>query len=132
MPYTAFAGEWLFSGALYGDRPEADAGYLDEILRRDWRFGDPDVARLLRMRPLVRPFLESCLEQIPWDEYTLVGFTSTFQQNIASLALARLVKQALLVDHDRLRWARTGRRRWARRSSASSRSSTSPSRARPI
>ena len=94
VPYTAFAGEWLFSEALYGDRPEADAGYLDEILRRDWRFGDPDVARLLRMRPLVRPFLESCLEQIPWDEYTLVGFTSTFQQNLASLALARLVKQA--------------------------------------
>src|SRR5205807_6865755 len=27
LPYTAFAGEWLFAQALYGMRPYADAAY---------------------------------------------------------------------------------------------------------
>jgi ribosomal peptide maturation radical SAM protein 1 len=92
VPYTAFAGDWLFAEALYGRRPYADEAYLDEVLRRTWQVGDGDIARLLRMRGQVEPFLEHCLEAVPWDDYTLVGFTSVFQQNVASLALAARLK----------------------------------------
>jgi len=29
VPYTAFAGEWLFAEALYGSRPSDDASYIE-------------------------------------------------------------------------------------------------------
>lgn len=94
VPYTAFAGEWLFAEALYGARPYADAAYVDEILRREWQLGDADLARLKLIRAQVEPFLERCLGEIPWSEQTLVGFTSVFHQNVPSLALAARVKRA--------------------------------------
>lgn len=94
VPYTAFAGDWLFTEALYGSRPYADAAYTDEVLRREWRLTESAIARLRRMRAHVAPFLVQCLHDVPWGEYTFVGFTSVFQQNIASLALAARVKQA--------------------------------------
>jgi ribosomal peptide maturation radical SAM protein 1 len=94
VPYTAFAGDWLFTEALYGRRPYADAAYADEVLRRTWRFSDSDYARLIRLREQVEPFLDECIRAVNWSDYTLVGFTSVFQQNIASLALASRVKKS--------------------------------------
>jgi ribosomal peptide maturation radical SAM protein 1 len=93
VPYTAFAGDWLFTEALYGRRPYADAAYVDEILRRTWHLSDSDCARLLRLRQQTEPFLNDCMQSVRWTDYTFVGFTSVFQQNIASLALAARVKQ---------------------------------------
>jgi ribosomal peptide maturation radical SAM protein 1 len=92
VPYTAFAGDWLFAEALYGPQPDVDAGYVDDVLRSTWQLGDDEIARLWRLRAAVEPFLAHCLSTIDWSAYTLVGFTSTFQQNIASLALAARVK----------------------------------------
>lgn len=94
LPYTAFAGDWAFTRSLYGDRPGADAAYVDEVLRRQWQLDDAAVRRLLRVRAYCEPFLDHCLRTIPWDRYGVVGFTSTFEQNLASLALARRVKEA--------------------------------------
>jgi ribosomal peptide maturation radical SAM protein 1 len=93
LPYTAFAGEWLFASALYGLRPYADAAYVDEVLRRTWQFDGAALARLQRVCAQVEPFLDDCLKSVRWDDYTLVGFTSVFQQNLASLALAARVKR---------------------------------------
>ena len=93
VPYTAFAGEWIFSTALYGLRPYADAAYTDEILTRTWRLDGAALARLERVRAQVEPFLEDCLASVRWSDYTLVGFTSVFQQNLASLALAARLKR---------------------------------------
>lgn len=92
-PYTAFIGEWIFAEALYGTRPYADASYVDEILRRTWHMDDAAIARVERVRAQAEPFLEECLRETPWDDYTLVGFTSVFQQNLASLALAARLKR---------------------------------------
>lgn len=94
LPYTAFAGDWAFTRSLHGDRPGADGAYVDEVLRREWQLGDEEVRRLLRVRAYCGPFLDHCLWTVPWDRYDVVGFTSTFEQNIASLALARRVKEA--------------------------------------
>ena len=92
LPYTAFAGDWLFAEALYGRRPESDAAYVEDVLRGEWRLADAEVARLLQLRGRVRPFLDACLRAVDWGAHTFVGFTSTFQQNIASLAMAKRVK----------------------------------------
>lgn len=93
LPYTAFAGEWLFTDALYGHRPGADESYLTEVLRDTWQWEAKDIDRLRRLREHVEPFLADCLRTLPAPQHTLVGFTSVFHQNIASLALARRVKQ---------------------------------------
>jgi ribosomal peptide maturation radical SAM protein 1 len=92
VPYEALVGEWLFTGALYGERAGSDAGYVDEVLRGIWHLRADAIDRVLRMRAAVGPFLDACLDEIDWETYTLVGFTSMFQQNIASLALASRVK----------------------------------------
>jgi ribosomal peptide maturation radical SAM protein 1 len=94
LPYTAFAGDWAFTAALYGARPEAERAYVQEILRDTWWLSEEDVRRVLYVRSLVGPFLEHCLAAVAWQDYRVVGFTSTFEQNIASLALAKLVKAA--------------------------------------
>lgn len=92
LPYTAFAGDWTFTRALYGHRPELDAAYQREILRDTWRLSQREIDRILHVRRLVPHFLDYCIATVPWRDYAIVGFTSTFEQNIASLALARRIK----------------------------------------
>jgi ribosomal peptide maturation radical SAM protein 1 len=93
LPYTAFAGEWSFTEALYGDHSVADHAYVQDILRTAWQLPESDVARILRIRSMVPHFMNHCLAAVPWEDYSIVGFTSTFEQNIASLALAKQLKK---------------------------------------
>ncbi len=93
LPYTAFAGDWLFTESLYGPRPETDRLYIQRVLRETWQLGTAELARLMQIRLLLPHFLQYCLESVAWNEYALVGFTSTFEQNIASLTMARLLKE---------------------------------------
>jgi hypothetical protein len=37
-------------------------------------------------------FLTWAMTAIDWGQYKIVGFTSTFDQNVASLTLAKLIK----------------------------------------
>lgn len=94
LPYTAFAGEWSFTSALYGERSALDDEYVEEVLRKTWRLTSADIARLERVRSRTEYYLEHCLAALPWNEYAMVGFTSTFEQNMASLALAKRIKAA--------------------------------------
>ena len=86
-------GEWLFSALLFRDNPKHDQypqifkpvfedtakeagcsiGYLEEIART-----------------IAPQFLTWALTTVDWDRYDVVGFTSTFDQNVASLSLAKL------------------------------------------
>lgn len=93
LPYTAFAADWTFTHLLYGSRCPPPEQYVDKILRQTWLRSEDDVQRVLRVRSLAVHFLDWCLSTVPWQEYKIVGFTSTFEQNIASLALARSLKR---------------------------------------
>ena len=99
IPYTAFAGDWCFTEQLHGPNPSRDQAYVDQILRGEWRLSETDVRRVLRVRSLAGLFLNHCMASIEWDRYDVVGFTSTFEQNLASLALAKRLK----ADHPSLR-----------------------------
>jgi len=92
LPYTAFAGDWLFTRSLYGDRPELDARYIDVVLRSQWQLDEATIARIVALRAYCEPFLEHCVAELALGERDVVGFTSTFEQNIASLAMARRIK----------------------------------------
>ncbi|HWO67172.1 MAG TPA: RiPP maturation radical SAM C-methyltransferase [Umezawaea sp.] len=83
-------GDWLFSVEAFGSAaPDPDAKllavYADELAYRD---------RLLRTRDEDVPaFLDGLLADFPWHEVRVVGFSSSFQQNAASFALARRLKR---------------------------------------
>lgn len=94
LPYIAFSGDWCFAEALHGPRQEADAGYLTKVLQETWHLGAEDIARVKAVRAMAGKFLDHCMGCIPWKEYAAVGFTSTFEQNLASLALAKRLKAA--------------------------------------
>jgi ribosomal peptide maturation radical SAM protein 1 len=90
-------GDWLFSAAAFGDRaPDPAARLLDDFTEELSALGgSPEQlrARLLRIRDHDVPgYLDALAEQLPRDA-KVVGFTSTFQQNTASFALARRLKE---------------------------------------
>lgn len=86
------AGEQLFARHVFGDRLPSDAEYYRHAIESE--LTTPDVPpRIEQIRRYVPVFLQHCLDSIPWDAYDVVGFTSLFEQNLPSLALARLVKQ---------------------------------------
>lgn len=107
-----FHGEWVFSHQLY-DRPVPAT--LDEVVAALNRMtilsraeDEPPAPKLpvanIRDRPdgyaqvvfefLQRAgeFMDACVDGVDWGRYRVVGFTSTFQQNVASLALAKRLK----------------------------------------
>jgi ribosomal peptide maturation radical SAM protein 1 len=91
----ALFGEWLFSYLLFRENPKRaeypqvfkpvfeqaakengkPTGYFEEIATR-----------------IAPQFLTWALRSIDWGQYKLVGFTSTFDQNVASLTMAKLIK----------------------------------------
>src|SRR5215471_9683657 len=87
-----FAGEQLFARSVFGDRLPPDRDYYGAVLRDG--MASPDVPpRLEGLRAAVEPFLQHCLGTIPWQHYDIIGFTSLFEQNLPSLALAAQIKQ---------------------------------------
>lgn len=94
------AGEWIFSDALFGAGNTEE--YVDQILRKrsTWPSASEKpaspalIARILRARDAVDGFLSWCREELLREPTRVLGFTSVFQQHVASLALARLVKRA--------------------------------------
>ena len=102
---TDLLGEWLFERELHGVHdPERERAYLRDVIagatpehaKGDMSFaalGEPWKEHLLEWRDQSK-FLDACLEEVLSHSPRLVGFTSAFQQNVASLALARRIKQA--------------------------------------
>jgi hypothetical protein len=121
LPYTAFAGDWMFTSALYGDRPDADARYVQEVLRDTWRLPEADVTRLLRIRAWCEHFLDHCMVSIPWSDYDVIGFTSTFEQTSPRWRWPGGSKPPIPPGPSPSA-RRTGRPRWARPCTSSSRS----------
>jgi len=88
-------GERLFAKHFFADRLPADADYFqDVLLATDSELTDADNAAYLDTARCIEPFLEKCMASIDWSRYSVVGFSTTFQQTIASLCLARRIKQS--------------------------------------
>ncbi len=89
-------GEWLFGCAAFGPRDD-DNRFLERFspdLTKLLRSTGWSEADLLHIRNRLAPeYVDLCATVLPWDRYAVVGFSSVFQQNTASLALARRVKE---------------------------------------
>lgn len=93
--YQAFLGEWIFSALVY-ERPEAlDMEYLAEVV--------PDFATpletvlithvALAARKAAAGFIDRCAKNLAARQPGLVGITTSFQQNMASIAFANALKR---------------------------------------
>jgi ribosomal peptide maturation radical SAM protein 1 len=99
-PPAALVGDWLFSPWAHGDagRPEstvAVADYLSDVLlgRFASQFTPADALRLMNIRDGLGAYLDRCLSSHDWGAYRVIGFTTTFNQNCASIALAHMIKR---------------------------------------
>jgi ribosomal peptide maturation radical SAM protein 1 len=83
-----FAGDWLFSHAVF---PALDRSVFIATLKSHLGEG-AECDTILALRETVEPFLDECIERFGVASYDVVGFTTTFEQNLASLALAARIK----------------------------------------
>ena len=92
-PAHLLLGEFLFTPALYGEdaRPFSDfrASIADYVLH----YSEDFLRQLERTRNLTPAFIRECADEIDFSRYDIIGLTSSFEQNIASLAMAREIKR---------------------------------------
>ena len=91
----ALFGEWLFSYLLFRDNPKR-AEYpttFKPLFEQISQQTGHDRSYFEDMATRIAPqFLTWAMTAIDWGQYRIVGFTSTFDQNVASLTLAKLIK----------------------------------------
>ncbi|HET9141709.1 RiPP maturation radical SAM C-methyltransferase [Actinophytocola sp.] len=80
-------GDFVFTGVLHGE-DFGRAGFVDYVHRRS-----VDPGRALDMRDLAEEFVDLAAREILAGRPDLVGFSSTFMQNVPSLAVAARIKR---------------------------------------
>ena len=91
-PTHHMAGEFVFTPALFDDvAPFSD--FATGIAGKSTRYDEPFLRQMDNARNLTPAFIHECAGEIDYDRYDIIGFTSTFQQNIASLAMGREIKR---------------------------------------
>ena len=100
----AFVGEWIFSHALFDWDAAQDERYVADVLLKPpaWLGRNPtrlpsrgDLRAILKARDEAAAFIDWCADRVVEARPAIVGLTTVFQQHLASLALARRVKQRL-------------------------------------
>ena len=89
-------GEWLFSYAAFGEVLPESAYYQEfpEVEKQWAKLTGGSIDGLTELRRSTIPeWLRRCIRRIDWAAYDVVGFTSTFLQNTASLAMGRLLRE---------------------------------------
>src|SRR5262245_28238788 len=90
VPPELLAGEWVFAACLFRDDPGRIESY-ERLAASPIFAADLDVIAHARSR--AEGFLRTCFGAVDWPAHDVVGFTTTFAQNIAALALARRVRE---------------------------------------
>lgn len=88
--YFLGCGDWAFSSALYGDPAWRVEEFADQI---GPRLSDRELEVCHRIHARAPEFIAQQADELLRMQPDLVCFTTTFQQNVASLALARRLKE---------------------------------------
>jgi ribosomal peptide maturation radical SAM protein 1 len=96
--WPSMVGEWIWTKAAFGpDLETHDQEYFqayDHMFKAICRLAGCTVKRFQRIRDKDAPeFIDFCLEAVDWNRFSLIGFSVVFQQTLASLALAKALKQ---------------------------------------
>jgi len=91
-------GEWLFAPAAFGlSAPGGESTYFQAFPEEvEWahKIGENQECFVELRRDILPAFIEECVKAVEWGRYGVVGFSTTFQQNVACLALARRIKES--------------------------------------
>ena len=94
--YPSMVGEWIWTKAAFGDFAKDEdyyeiyRGNLEAICARAGCSFD----ELRRLREHAAPgFIDWCLTSVDWNRFGVIGFSVVFQQTLASIALARALKE---------------------------------------
>lgn len=87
----ALLAEWTFAAAAFGDA--ADANYPRRLLARNGATADPLYDDLAVASALASEFVDRLAAEILAGRPRIVGCSSMFQQNTASLALLRRIRE---------------------------------------
>lgn len=97
--YTALVGEWVFAAAARDgpDTTDDDAEelqYLSDVFMPKCppRELAARLVEVLAARRGAQDFIERCIDSVDWRRYQVLGVSTSFQQNMASLAFAKRVK----------------------------------------
>lgn len=87
-------GDWLFSVEAFGAKaPDPDGRLLGDFHDKLGQLGASADHLLHTRKNEIPAYLDALVEDERWDDVRVVGFSSTFQQNAASFALARRLKE---------------------------------------
>jgi ribosomal peptide maturation radical SAM protein 1 len=93
-PTTVLAGEWIFSQMFYGQSFSDWASYERDVLNDPiWGLPSQKNEFIRSVLDLAPSFLTVAFESNDWGKYDLVAFTSTFEQTMPSLCLARMIRK---------------------------------------
>ena len=101
-------GEWLFSHALFGDNARNQdymnhfSPHIDDVCRSIERPKEYLVDVKTKMVP---EFLQWSRDACDWGAFDVIGFSSTFNQNVASLTLADRKSTRLNSSHKPISYA---------------------------
>ena len=85
-------GDWIFSVAPFREPTlESDAACAALVANGSRPDGEYELS--VRLRGFVPDFLAKCVDDILATNVRVVGFSSSFNQNVASLVLAKMLKQ---------------------------------------
>jgi ribosomal peptide maturation radical SAM protein 1 len=94
--YPCMVGEWIWSAAAFGPMGDPDEyfGVYESNLRAICERAGCTLADLQRVRDVdTVEFLDEVVEQVDWASFGVVGMSVTFQQMVASLALAKALER---------------------------------------
>jgi ribosomal peptide maturation radical SAM protein 1 len=99
--HTQLIGEWLFATSAFGNHSD-EGRFLDSLASQHVSLVDDAIAlkktglknTLLELKDVKLPaMVDKWAMCIDWASYDVIGFSSTFEQNVASIALAKKIKE---------------------------------------
>jgi magnesium-protoporphyrin IX monomethyl ester (oxidative) cyclase len=85
-------GDWIFRQIAFPEQPDNTAYYFQRYFPRLDSTGEAVKGAMLAKRAGLKRYFERLVAQYQLDREDLVGFTSMFAQNVASMAMARVLK----------------------------------------
>ena len=96
--WPSMVGEWIWTKAAFGDEVDADQPEYFQSYERVFRAicerANCTIEDLQHIRnEAALSFIDFCVDSIDWSRFGLIGFSVVFQQLLASMALAKALKQ---------------------------------------
>ena len=92
--YFTQVGEWMFMPVIHNtDTHDQDSywKWLHSLMPSF--FSEEFLTELKTIQYQTEEFIDDCIQQIDWQAFDIIGFSTSHQQNNASLAMAKRIKQ---------------------------------------